>query len=182
MRLTRRCTRCSTAALVLFAVACGGGGGGDGDGGGGDGTPPVLSVTPVDLTGPYSVARDAFGDVTFSHRDAVIPFGDELTPGVDNMAFEYYTVPGAPARACCAAVVVFMFQNEGQSDYEIHTRPSRDSTWVIQYDHVTNPTVAENDTIVAGQVLMRHRELLTLDEGAIKAKARELAGKLWKRV
>jgi cytosine/adenosine deaminase-related metal-dependent hydrolase len=37
-------------------------------------------------------------------------------------------------------------------------------------------------TIVGGRVLMRHRELLTLDEGAIMARARELAGKLWQRI
>jgi cytosine/adenosine deaminase-related metal-dependent hydrolase len=37
-------------------------------------------------------------------------------------------------------------------------------------------------TIVAGKVLMRHRELLTLDEAAIMVRARELAGKLWKRI
>jgi cytosine/adenosine deaminase-related metal-dependent hydrolase len=37
-------------------------------------------------------------------------------------------------------------------------------------------------TIVGGKVLMRHRELLTLDEAAIMAKARELAGRLWKRI
>jgi putative selenium metabolism protein SsnA len=37
-------------------------------------------------------------------------------------------------------------------------------------------------TIVAGRVLMRHRELLTLDEPAIMAKARGLARKLWQRI
>ncbi|MCL7452501.1 MAG: putative aminohydrolase SsnA [Anaerolineae bacterium] len=37
-------------------------------------------------------------------------------------------------------------------------------------------------TIVGGRVLMRHRELLTLDEQAIMARARELAGKLWQRI
>lgn len=37
-------------------------------------------------------------------------------------------------------------------------------------------------TIVAGKVLMRHRELKTLDEPAITARARELAGKLWQRI
>jgi putative selenium metabolism protein SsnA len=37
-------------------------------------------------------------------------------------------------------------------------------------------------TIVAGKVLMHRRELLTLDEAAIMARARELAGKLWKRI
>ncbi len=36
-------------------------------------------------------------------------------------------------------------------------------------------------TIVAGQVLMRDHELLTLDEAAIAAEARELAPEIWKR-
>ncbi len=36
-------------------------------------------------------------------------------------------------------------------------------------------------TIVAGEILMRNRKLLTLDEAAIMARARELAGKLWQR-
>ena len=37
-------------------------------------------------------------------------------------------------------------------------------------------------TIVGGRVLMRNKELLSLDEGEICAKSRELAGKLWKRL
>ncbi len=37
-------------------------------------------------------------------------------------------------------------------------------------------------TIVGGQVLMRNRRLLTLDEAEIMARARELAGKLWQRI
>jgi cytosine/adenosine deaminase-related metal-dependent hydrolase len=37
-------------------------------------------------------------------------------------------------------------------------------------------------TIVGGRVLMRDRELTTLDEEAIAARARELAGKLWQRI
>ena len=41
---------------------------------------------------------------------------------------------------------------------------------------------AVDTTIVAGKVLMRGRELLTLDEEAIMARARELAGKLWQRI
>jgi cytosine/adenosine deaminase-related metal-dependent hydrolase len=36
-------------------------------------------------------------------------------------------------------------------------------------------------TIVAGKVLMRDRELLTLDEKEIAAKAREIAPKVWER-
>ena len=36
-------------------------------------------------------------------------------------------------------------------------------------------------TIVAGKILMKHRELLTLDEKEISAKAREIAPKVWDR-
>jgi hypothetical protein len=36
-------------------------------------------------------------------------------------------------------------------------------------------------TIVAGKVLMRDRELLTLDEEQITANARSLAPKVWQR-
>jgi len=37
-------------------------------------------------------------------------------------------------------------------------------------------------TIVGGRVLMRHRELLTLDETAITARSRQLAAEVWKRL
>ncbi len=37
-------------------------------------------------------------------------------------------------------------------------------------------------TIVGGKVLMRDRELTTLDEQAIAARARELAADLWRRM
>ena len=36
-------------------------------------------------------------------------------------------------------------------------------------------------TIVAGKVLMRDRELLTLDEAEITARSRELAAQVWQR-
>lgn len=63
--------------------------------------------------------------------------------------------------------------------------------------HPTTPLSAENlpwhimfgleasmitSTVCAGQVLMRDRELLTLDEEAITARSRELAAEVWDRV
>ncbi|MBN1976266.1 MAG: putative aminohydrolase SsnA [Anaerolineae bacterium] len=63
--------------------------------------------------------------------------------------------------------------------------------------HPTTPLAAENlpwhllfgveasmitTTVCAGQVLMRDRKLLTLDEEAITARSRELAARVWKRV
>ena len=37
-------------------------------------------------------------------------------------------------------------------------------------------------TVCAGRVLMRDRQLLTLDEEAITARSRELAAQVWKRI
>jgi len=37
-------------------------------------------------------------------------------------------------------------------------------------------------TIVGGRVLMRYRELLTLDEAAITARSPEVAAKVWQRL
>jgi cytosine/adenosine deaminase-related metal-dependent hydrolase len=63
--------------------------------------------------------------------------------------------------------------------------------------HPTTPLAAENlpwhllfgveasmitSTVCAGQVLMRDRELLTLDEEAITARSRELAAQVWRRL
>jgi hypothetical protein len=118
-----------------------------------DTAPPVLSVSPVSLGGPYDPGRDAYGDVTFSHRDAILPFGFEIRPGVYSCGFEYYTVVDAPVRAASGGVVVYMFQNEGLSDYEIHIRPGPRSVWDVQYDHVLGPTVQEGSRVSAGDVL-----------------------------
>jgi cytosine/adenosine deaminase-related metal-dependent hydrolase len=63
--------------------------------------------------------------------------------------------------------------------------------------HPTTPLSADNlpwhilfgfeasmitSTVCAGQVLMRDRELLTLDEEAITARSRELAADVWARI
>jgi cytosine/adenosine deaminase-related metal-dependent hydrolase len=63
--------------------------------------------------------------------------------------------------------------------------------------HPTTPLTAENlpwhilfgveaslitSTVCAGRVLMRDRELLTLDEEAIAARSRELAAEVWSRL
>jgi cytosine/adenosine deaminase-related metal-dependent hydrolase len=65
-------------------------------------------------------------------------------------------------------------------DYEPPTPLNADNLpWHVIFG-IDGSTV--DTTIVGGKVLMRNRELLTLDEAEIMAKARELAGKLWRRV
>jgi putative selenium metabolism protein SsnA len=64
-------------------------------------------------------------------------------------------------------------------DYHPHTPlTSGNLPWQIVFGfHESMVTT----TIVAGEVLMRDRALLTMDEGAITARARELAPKVWER-
>ncbi len=64
-------------------------------------------------------------------------------------------------------------------DYRPYTPLTKDNLpWHVIFgvdgSHVTT-------TICAGRVLMKDRQLLTLDEEAIAAKAREVAGKVWRR-
>ena len=148
--LCRKFGATGLAVIALLAVA---GCGDNGDGEAPDTAPPVLAVSPVALDGPYDPVRDAYGDVTFAHRDAVLPFGFEIRPGVYSCGFEYYTVVDAPVRAASSGVVVYMFQNEGSSDFEIHIRPTQRSVWDVQHDHVLGPTVQEGSPVAAGDVL-----------------------------
>jgi cytosine/adenosine deaminase-related metal-dependent hydrolase len=74
--------------------------------------------------------------------------------------------------------------------------PGASADLILVDYHPTTPLSADNlpwhilfgfhgsmvtTTIVGGQVLMKNRELLTLDEREITVKSRELAAKAWKR-
>jgi putative selenium metabolism protein SsnA len=64
-------------------------------------------------------------------------------------------------------------------DYHPHTPlTSGNLPWQVIFGFHESMVTA---TIVAGEVLMRDRELVTMDEGAITARARELAPKVWER-
>lgn len=64
-------------------------------------------------------------------------------------------------------------------DYQSPTPISADNLpWHIIFGFQTDMVTT---TIVAGKVLMKDRELLTLDEGEISARARELAPRIWRR-
>jgi len=93
-------------------------------------TPPVLSVTPVDL----------------STVTSFIAFGDDLTPDQKNPCFEYY-VNASDVQVCSNAPgkVDECFLDENFPDYEMYVRYS--DAWYVQYDHVLNPTVTMGDKV-----------------------------------
>ena len=103
-----------------------------------DDTPPVFSVTPVEMT---SV-------------DSVYVFGEEIVPGKINPAFEYYVnSPDVQVRACSGGYVIEIFLNENFPDYEIMIKPSINSAWLIVYDHVRNLNVTEGQYVNPADVL-----------------------------
>jgi hypothetical protein len=115
--------------------------------------PPVLSVTPISLVGPYNPVTKSYGDVTFRTDRAFIPFGAPLTNTSLNACFEYYTTSSAIVRASCSGEIVYMFKNEGVDDWEIHIKSSPESFWDVQHDHVSDPVVQQGDKVKAGDVL-----------------------------
>ncbi len=116
-------------------------------------TPPVLSVTPISLAGPYDAAQKSYGDITFRYDRALIPFGAPLTSETLNCTFEYYTTADANVRASCSGEIVYMFKNEGVDDWEIHIKSSAAAKWDVQHDHVSNPLVRQGGRVHAGDVL-----------------------------
>ena len=103
-----------------------------------DETPPVLSVTPVDITTVSSI----------------IAFGADLTPGQKNPAFEYYVNNSdVRVRSVCQGEVENIMLNSNFPDYEIWVKLSANSVWRIIYDHVLNLESSVGDKISPGDIL-----------------------------
>jgi hypothetical protein len=124
-----------------------------GDSAGNNQTPPVLSVTPISLVGPFNPTTKSFGDVSFLQDSAFIPFGAPLTSTTLNPAFEYYTTASTLVRASCSGEITYMFKNDGVDDWEIHIKSSQTAYWDVQHDHVSDPIVRQGDQVHAGDVL-----------------------------
>jgi hypothetical protein len=102
--------------------------------------PPVLSVPVVDLT-----AVESF-----------IPFGAALPgSGVLNPAYELVVADTARDVFAATGGTVSRIIRNSQGDYELHIRPLGSRGWLVIYDHVLAPVVAEGQTIEPGAVLGR---------------------------
>lgn len=118
--------------IIQVAVACSKIGHKD------DKTPPVLSVTPVDIS---TVVR-------------IIPFGADLSPVQKNPAFEYYVNDtSVPVRSVCAGYVDNIMLNDNFPDYEVWIRTSSASVYMLIYDHILDLRVGKGDQVIAGTVL-----------------------------
>jgi hypothetical protein len=100
-----------------------------------DETPPVLSVTPVDI----------------STVTSFIAFGADLSAEQKNPAFEYYVNNSSVlVRSSCSGYVEDVRLNDNFPDYEVWIRPASNSAWRLIYDHVLDLTISKGDNIEAG--------------------------------
>jgi hypothetical protein len=103
-----------------------------------DETPPVFSVTPVDI----------------STVNSIIAFGEDLSPTQKNPAFEYLVNNSTvQVRSVCKGYIENIQLNENFPDYEIWVKLSSNSIWRIIYDHVLNLNSSSGDKVNAGDIL-----------------------------
>ena len=116
-------------------------------------TPPVFSVTPVDIA--FNPADSSFGDVVFQ-APVLTPFGAPLPPDFNRFspAFEYFTVMNAPIRAVTNGVVSSITENPiEEGDYEIRVTCLPGSDYTVIYDHILDVTVLEVSLVAPGDTL-----------------------------
>lgn len=103
-----------------------------------DETPPVLSVTPVDI----------------STVTSIIAFGADLTAQQKNPAFEYIVNNSAvQVRAVCKGYIEDIRLNDNFPDYEVWIKMSSNSVYRIIYDHVLNLNISKGDNVDPGNIL-----------------------------
>ncbi len=139
--------------LGVFALLGSGGGSNseDGDNPPPDDPPPIFSVAPVDIT--YQPGTGRYG-VVDPNSPMMLPFGAILETEVLSPAIEYFTRLNADVRASAGGDVVGVNRNPApQTDFEIHIKPFAQSRYLVVYDHIKNPTIAQGDRINAGTIL-----------------------------
>jgi len=101
-------------------------------------TPPVLSVTPVDI----------------STVTSAIVFGADLTIDQKNPAFEYIVNNSTvQVRSACKGYIEDIRLNDNFPDYEVWIKITSNSVYRIIYDHVLNLTVSKDDEVNTGDIL-----------------------------
>jgi hypothetical protein len=102
-----------------------------------DETPPVLSVTPVDISSVMSI----------------IAFGADLTPVQKNPAFEYIVNNSSgQVRSVCKGYIEEIRLNDNFPDYEVWIKMSSNSVYRIIYDHVLNLNISKDDKVNPGDI------------------------------
>lgn len=126
--------------------------------------PPVLSVSIIDLAGSYDPATRRLGALNCNFvfpddpndRWCFNAFGSSAVPGKQVPSFDYKVAAGATVSAATAGTVMRVDRETNAlypDEFEIETRASRDSSYLIIYDHVKNLRVGTGSVVEAGTVL-----------------------------
>ena len=110
--------------------------------------------------GPYNSQTGRAGSFVFqpNYEKVFLEFGKDVISDhqgnlKDNPAFEYLVALDANVISPVDATVVSLTFQDNTQDYEIHLAPIDINDMWISIDHVTNPQVAVDDAVTAGQIL-----------------------------
>lgn len=115
---------------------------------------PIIKNLGVNF-GDYDSSSKKAGDFSFTLNPAfgkILGEFGQLVGGKTLPHYSYYLPKDTPIMAVADGDVVAVWHQE-TNDYEIHVKPVYDSYWDINYDHVINPNIKENDTIKAGDII-----------------------------
>lgn len=108
----------------------------------------LMSLDSVD------VSSQALRDFQSQGLKGFYVFGDKLSGGRTNPNFEFASLKeGTKVVAAIDGIVGFVKQQSETGDYEVFLQPKENSAWTIGYDHLTNVSVKQGDTVKAGDVL-----------------------------
>ena len=116
-------------------------------------TPPVFSMTPVNMSGTFNPADSTLGDIGFS-PPVILPFGAAIDPDHQSRGIEYYTRPGAPVRAVTTGVIDSIITNPvEQGDYSIVIICTPGSDYTVRQEHIVNLRVLAQTPVHPGDTL-----------------------------
>lgn len=108
---------------------------------------------PSSTSGDVAVTNDALRELSRGLKGFYI-FGEPLEGNRLNPNFEFSSVKeGAKVVAAIDGVVTFIKEQPETGDVEVFLQPKQNSQWTVGYDHLTNVTVKQGDTVTAGQPL-----------------------------
>jgi hypothetical protein len=124
--------------------------------------PPVLKNLGVDFA-PWNPATGRAGAFIFAkglhtpQSKIFLEFGAvvEGPEGTKKVlpTFEYYVDRDANVYAATGGVVKYVEFQKDTQDWAIGISPRPGSCWVVEHDHILNPTVSKGDIVSPGQVL-----------------------------
>ncbi|MGQ0733195.1 MAG: hypothetical protein ACT4QD_06010 [Acidobacteriota bacterium] len=127
--------------------------------------PPVLSVTIVDLSGAYDPATSRLGSLNCTFRFPTDPndrwcfgaFGAVIgTGGKASPSYDYKVAVNALVSAATSGIVTRIDADTSPlypGEFEIETRTSLASSYLVIYDHVKYVQVGLGQAVAPGQIL-----------------------------